>query len=71
MTPTTERPAAATVARPAATLLALDATWRTVSDPARRRRRLIQSLMLIRSGNWCCILQLGMARYCVGWAASR
>ena len=27
--------------RPAATLLALDATWRTVSDPARRRRRLI------------------------------
>jgi hypothetical protein len=27
--------------RPAATLLALDATWRAVSDPARRRRRLI------------------------------
>jgi type IV secretory pathway VirB4 component len=27
--------------RPAATLLALDVTWRTVSDPARRRRRLI------------------------------
>ncbi len=27
--------------RPAATLLALDATWRQVSDPARRRRRLI------------------------------
>jgi type IV secretory pathway VirB4 component len=27
--------------RPAATLLALDTTWRAVSDPARRRRRLI------------------------------
>jgi hypothetical protein len=27
--------------RPAATLLALDATWRQVSDPAHRRRRLI------------------------------
>ena len=27
--------------RPAATLLALDATWRKVSDPAQRRRRLI------------------------------
>jgi len=27
--------------RPAATLLALDATWRQVSDPAQRRRRLI------------------------------
>ena len=27
--------------RPAATLLALDATWRAVSDPAQRRRRLI------------------------------
>jgi type IV secretory pathway VirB4 component len=27
--------------RPAATLLALDATWRQVSDPANRRRRLI------------------------------
>jgi type IV secretory pathway VirB4 component len=27
--------------RPAATLLALDATWRQVSDPGRRRRRLI------------------------------
>ena len=27
--------------RPAATLLALDATWRAVADPARRRRRLI------------------------------
>jgi type IV secretory pathway VirB4 component len=27
--------------RPAATLLALDATWRAVSGPARRRRRLI------------------------------
>ena len=27
--------------RPAATLLALDATWRQVADPARRRRRLI------------------------------
>lgn len=27
--------------RPAATLLALDATWRRVSDPANRRRRLI------------------------------
>ncbi len=27
--------------RPAATLLALDATWRQVTDPARRRRRLV------------------------------
>ena len=49
--PTTTRPAGHLVVfslrdvpdelRPAATLLALDATWRAVSDPARRRRRLI------------------------------
>jgi type IV secretory pathway VirB4 component len=49
--PTTTRPAGHLVVfslrdvpdelRPAATLLALDATWRQVSDPANRRRRLI------------------------------
>ena len=39
--------------RPAATLLALDATWRQVSDPANRRRRLItvdEAWLLMRDG---------------------
>jgi len=39
--------------RPAATLLALDATWRQVSDPASRRRRLItvdEAWLLMRDG---------------------
>ena len=39
--------------RPTATLLALDATWRQVSDPASRRRRLItvdEAWLLMRDG---------------------
>jgi len=39
--------------RPAATLLALDATWRRVSDPAHRQRRLItvdEAWLLMRDG---------------------
>ncbi len=39
--------------RPAATLLALDATWRQISDPANRRRRLItvdEAWLLMRDG---------------------